>query len=449
MLTLLESASAILREAELLCPTHLTLDGWMDTAKEERASGLPEATVTVTDGFTAAAQPLLDGEFRGHVPIEVTVHGRGRIIEPSGVDYVLDDILTLVGLRTSRAHLVYVNTSCDAWLPHDLLGAPQPGRYALNAPRLEQALERIDKQLGVAFDAMQGKYAVIEGFRVTNLTYRDGDVFVPEGAGELTEGETCTLLTEYDRVTIGPRIRAGSGDEVRLGYPIAKPEARVLVTLTLEHSASKDDLSEQLALDVPGIAPLRWIGDSPAAGPAYEDTLIEDLPDHAHPAIDAAPLSEEKLLAIGIACADVLAAAHAAGLTVNGVCPELIYLDRTGQFAAIVPRGRAFIASAPQRAAGLRSYVLPYEGYEALVEGRPSGPPGDVFALCATLHHLATGRHPFGRDFPEIMQRVMAKAPDPYPGSPRVGEILARGLDLPEHRPSAGQLAEALRAANR
>lgn len=444
LLALLERATAILREADLLRPERLTFDLWYDPT-HDRGGAAAAATVPVASGFAAALQPLLDGAYRGLVPAEVTVHGPGRVAGLDGGTLVIDDIVTLGGRRWTGEYRLTIGTNCDAWLPRDLLGGPQPERHALNAPRLERALRRIDEELEVGLHPGDTKYAIAEGFRVRNVTYDSGEVFAPD-VNERTEGEICTLLLLDGMVTIGPRLRAGSGDEVRLGFFTADPDARVLITFTFEHADGHDELERRLALDVPGVAALRYIGAGPAIGLPYDDVLIERLP-AGRPACQHMPLTDDQVVAVGAASADVVAAAHAAGQVVSGICPELIYLDPSGRFAALVPRGPAFIASAPQRGRGLRSYTLPYEGYEALVLGRPGGPSGDVFALCASLQHLASGRHPFGRELPEIMERVMSGRPEPYPGSPRIGEILARGLGREAGRPSAAELASALRAA--
>ncbi len=53
-------------------------------------------------------------------------------------------------------------------------------------------------------------------------------------------------------------------------------------------------------------------------------------------------------------------------------------------------RSRRFVASVDLRSGGPTSDKLPYSGYEALVLGRGSDEPGDIFALCASLFHAVT-----------------------------------------------------------
>ena len=435
LLRLLESAARILGEAELLRATHLELTDWDGEPGDETL------TVAVAADFVT---PVLE-RIGSRLPWSIKVHGRAVIREPTGVDYVLDDVVVLEGAHIGE-HEIALRTSCDAWLPHDLLGAPQPERYALNAPRLVTALARLEEALGVQladFDP-DYKYAVVRGHELTNLRYSSGNILVPDYVEDAAGGEYCTLLLDGRAVAMGPRLRAGAGDEVRSGYLTARHEARVLITFTQGHAESHEALERRLGLRFPGIAPLRWLGENESNGIPYADVLIEDLP-AGRPASELAPLPEAQMARLGAACAEVLAAVHADG-QVAGIRPELIYVDDTGAFAALAPRGPAFIASAPQRAPGLRSYATPYDGYEVLALGKPAGASGDVFALCATLHQLVTGQHPFGAAWPEILARVSANRPDPYPGAPRLGALLARGLDPdPARRPTASELAAALR----
>ena len=440
LLELLEEAARRLEVEELLAPTQLVLDDWVD-AVSRAPSGEPELIVSVERGFAASVLPIVSA--RTSLPTTVSVHGRCRIIEPSGVDYVLEGILWLTATQ-SNSHLVWIKTSSDAWMPHDLLGAPQLERHRLNAPRLERALSAIDGDLGLQLCGTESKYAVVRDYGVSNKRFRDGDIIIPDQVSEASEGDYCTLLLDGCAVAIGRRVRTGAGDEVRSGYLTARPDARVLVTFTQEHAEEHDALQQRLSLPFRGIAPLRWLGPNEYNGVPYADVLIEDLPP-GRPASDSMPVPEHQLLRIGVASANVLASVHAAGSLLGGVRPELVYVDDTGVFAAIAPRGPVFIANAPQRAPGLRSYPVPYDAPEVLALGKPAGVANDVFALCATLQHLATGRHPFGAEWPEILHRLAANAREPYVGSSQLAEILARGMDpSPERRPTAAELAALL-----
>jgi hypothetical protein len=261
-------------------------------------------------------------------------------------------------------------------------------------------------------------------------------------------GPASSLVLELPHVVLGRRLRAGTGDEVREGYLLADPSARVLITLTTRHPDEPDEVREQLEPDVDGIAPLRWIERMPSGSIDYDDVLVEDLP-AGEPASTRMPLPEAAVIRIGAALAATIARVHAAGKVGVSVLPELVYVDGALAFLSLVPRGCAFIYTSPPRTSGPRSYPIPYEGYETLILGQRATAASDVFKLCATLHTLATGAHPFGAsgELREIVGRVAADARTPYPGSPALGALLARGLARdPAARPTAAELATALAA---
>lgn len=255
------------------------------------------------------------------------------------------------------------------------------------------------------------KRAEARGFEVHNLTPNGRVVPLPPSALR-RDGEASSLFVT-DQVILGPRLRTGSGDEVRAGYLARAPETAVLVTLTTRHAMPPERLRDELAFEAEGFAP--------EDGIPYEDVLVEVLPDGAR--VPRAPLPAAQAIAIGVACAEAI---ERAGRWVGGICPETIYVDADGRFAALAPRGPRFIATAPQRMRGLRSYPVPYEGHEVLALGHPPMRASEVFSLCATIHALVTGKHPFGANLGEIVPRVIAGAHDPLPGP--LGDVLARGL---------------------
>ncbi|MBX3159730.1 MAG: hypothetical protein KF773_27415 [Deltaproteobacteria bacterium] len=446
LLELCDRALDVLSGAKLLQPRSVTLESWRALAPSHGRGSRAPVTIEVKG---VALRDLVLREIATHheglVPRAIEIHGCGTILSAFGeVDAELDNVIVLRG-ELGEVQRIWIEATCDAWMPYDLVGTPQLRCYARNAPRLSEALRRVDEALELELYGDSSKHAQVgANFTVDNLRYGDGSVFVP-GFPEPFEGDVSTLYIGWPNYVLGPRLRSGAGDEVRTGYMIASPDTPVLITLTQGHRESAEVMQKALALEVPGIARLGWIGEPPAAGIPYADALVEELPPRSSPASMHAPLAEAQVIAIGAAAAEVLERAHAAKLVVGGIFPETVYLDEQLRFAALAPRGPQFIAHSPQRAPGMRSYQVPYEGHEVLALGRLGGAPNDVFALCATLQHLATGRHPFGSIFPEIMQRVLVGAPEPYPG--RLGEVLARGLDTaPERRPTAAQLAAALRA---
>lgn len=416
LIALCREVVAVLAGAELLAPSSVTTecdgDGWGDLDELE-------AHLLAVDGA---------------LPSEIVVSGTTRIVEPSGVDRIVDGVITVTATQ-SDAQLVSIHVFHDAFMEHDVFGAPQRERHLLNAPRLQQALAAIEAAVSL-LSPMSTKRAEAWGFELRNLTV-NGCVHPLDPSVLRRDGEDCPLFLT-GQIVLGARLRAGSGDEVRAGYLARSPETPLLITLTQRHEAPIARLREELALDTTGIAPIAWLGDGPVDGIPYDDVLVELLPRGAR--LAARPMPESEVRMLGAACADVLARV---GRWIGGICPETLYVDADGRFATLAPRGPRFIASAPQQMRGLRSYPIPYEAPEVLALGRPPTVASDVFSLCATLVTLVTGNHPFGRELGEIMARVLAHIPDRLPGA--LGDVLARGLDAdPARRPTAAQLAELL-----
>jgi hypothetical protein len=255
------------------------------------------------------------------------------------------------------------------------------------------------------------------------------------------EGDACPLFVGRRVAIVGKRLRSGSADAVHRGYTEAG--ARVLVTFTMRHDDSYDELTERLRFEHERIAPLLYIGRT-EGGRGYIDELVEREPD-GRSLQERGLLPEAAAIRLGIAAAEVLNAFHDQGVVLGGLAPEVIYVDDSNCFTQLTPRSRRFVASVNLQSGGPRSYTLPYSGYEALVLGRGSDEQGDIFALCASLFQAVTGKHPFGASLPEILQRIMTKQPLPYPGSREFGALLMRGLDAePNKRPEAQELASAL-----
>ncbi len=253
------------------------------------------------------------------------------------------------------------------------------------------------------------------------------------------------------RIAVGELLRSGANDAVAVGWLVGDRSVRFLITLTDAHGEARSEVAGRLAFPFAGIAALEGIV-APDPPLTYVDALVERLP-AGRPASDLAPLPERALAAIGVQVARMLVPVHAAGQQLLGIHPDLIYVADDGEdglprVSGLVPRGPLFIAGARAPSRGPSTYQLPYVGPELISGNRPE-PRTDVFALCAALHHLGTGAHPFGTlaGFPQLIARIASGAPDPWPGGGRFGEILARGMAREvAARPTADELAAAFAA---
>jgi hypothetical protein len=251
-------------------------------------------------------------------------------------------------------------------------------------------------------------------------------------------------------VALGERVRRGANDAVALGWRFGDRAQRFLVTLTGAHGETRSEVARKLAFPFAGVAALEAIA-APDPPLTYDDALIEALPG-GRAASALAPIGERALAAIGAQVARILVPVHAAGQALVGIHPDLIFVDDGAEgrprVTGLCPRGPLFAASARAPARGPSSYSLPYMGPERVSLEAPV-PAADVFALCAVLHHLGTGAHPFGTlaELPALVGRLLRGEPDPWPGGGAFGEILARGMAREAGaRPSAAELADALEA---
>src|SRR5262245_56946267 len=171
----------------------------------------------------------------------------------------------------------------------------------------------------------------------------------------------------------------------------------------------------------------------------------------------ALPLA--RVLEIGVAVADGLAAAHAHGVIHRDLKPENILLNASGQvkvldfglarFASPEPQGAtaAYLTEAG-RVMGTVGYMSPEQASGDTPDAR-----GDIFSLGCVLYEMATGRRAFpGDTVAEVLAAVLRDQPadmdasgTPFP--PGLKQLVARCLvKRPDDRfPSVNHVATALK----
>jgi hypothetical protein len=129
---------------------------------------------TLTEIFTTC-RSIIEDELV--YPLRVEISGSGVIVGTSG-DSVLEDVVWLHAITLDTFYIT-VGTQSDAWLPFSLKGEAQPDIYTLNAGRLEQALQQIQRETTFKLqEGVESHYSVISGFRLDNRRYEDGSLEV-------------------------------------------------------------------------------------------------------------------------------------------------------------------------------------------------------------------------------------------------------------------------------
>ncbi len=251
--------------------------------------------------------------------------------------------------------------------------------------------------------------------------------------GVLGRGGMGEVLAGYDEALRRPvaikRVVGGSDGDARARF---WREARALA-----------------ALRHPGVVTIHQIdeddeGELFIAMERIEGRPLRDFMEGPWPRAEALGLARQ--------AAEALGAAHAAGLVHRDVKPSNLLLQPDGHLR-VVDFGLARKHDEGITATGARIGTPAYMAPEQ-IEGDPSSPATDVFALGVVLYRLLAGAHPFARDTrAATTHAILAGAAQPLaslrPDLPKsLTSLVARCLSVDaKRRPADGAaLAEALEA---
>jgi serine/threonine-protein kinase len=175
--------------------------------------------------------------------------------------------------------------------------------------------------------------------------------------------------------------------------------------------------------------------------------------------LDDGPLPREDALEILIELCQVLAAAHAAGVTHRDLKLDNVFLlddpGADGRRTKLLDWGMARIAGEDDPLRGLIAGTLTYLAPEQ-ARGEDITPAADVYALAVLAYRLLVGSAPFTSpsDLALIEQHLQAPPPRPrtrWPGMPSELEatLLAMLAKQPADRPALPEIVRVLRDARR
>ena len=166
------------------------------------------------------------------------------------------------------------------------------------------------------------------------------------------------------RVLVDEGLHLAMGQGIYRGHLAHDPQQARLITQGSVDPAALAALRERMAMDVRGIAELEFIGpvDEPDGVGWIGECIVEVLP-RGEVALELAPLDRAGAVALGRDIAAVLERAHAGGIAVGGIRPELVIVRRGAsghpELAGLVPRaavpGRG--ASALERGTALHEHL--------------------------------------------------------------------------------------------
>ncbi|GJF33794.1 hypothetical protein KNE206_64940 [Kitasatospora sp. NE20-6] len=190
-----------------------------------------------------------------------------------------------------------------------------------------------------------------------------------------------------------------------------------------------------LAADTEGDHP--WVATGYVAGPPLSSAVRE-----------FGPLPAPVVRALGAGLAETLEHVHGMGLVHRDIKPSNVLLALDGPRLIDFGIARALDAATALTQSG---FVVGSPGFMSpeQAQGRPAGPPGDVFALGAVLAYASTGIAPFGEGVSAavLLYRVLHEPPEL---GELDGDLRALILDClakaPADRPTPAALRERLRA---
>lgn len=240
------------------------------------------------------------------------------------------------------------------------------------------------------------------------------------------------------------RLGQGGMGQVFLGRSPGGRQVAVKI-IHREHAHSpvfRDRFAREVeaARRVGGFHTAQVVDADPGADPPWMITAYIPGPSMQEAVAARGPLPPDQVRALAAGLAEGLAAIHACGLVHRDLKPQNVILAADGPRIIDFGIARPLDASAMTATGaviGTYAYMSPEQ-----VDGRPAGPPSDVFSLGAVLTFAATGRSPFAAaSIPAVAHRITLERPElgGLPGD--LHDLIAACLAKnPDDRPTLARL---------
>ena len=240
-------------------------------------------------------------------------------------------------------------------------------------------------------------------------------------------------ITEW----IGPEPHHG----IAIGRDTGNGEL-VRLTFVVDISRSPDELRPQLTRELPGVAPVRYLGPTAAHDGWLRDAVMmaERLP-------PGEALSREKP-SLGVELVRHVARVHRSGTALATVRPESTFVTASGDIELVARGERLWMMPRPNYMKGTiippwaPGYLAPEYFMAPLVED--PAPPADVFSLGVMIATSLLGQFPYDCQYlTQCLVDQMRGVHVPLPSTP-LGDVVARCLRPdPAARPGLDELEQA------
>lgn len=244
------------------------------------------------------------------------------------------------------------------------------------------------------------------------------------------------------------RVEAQLAGRLWRGTQTDPPRELVIAVKDFPYATGKELYDRWYRFDVPGVAPLAYLGYPDGASPTADelramrskgktaDALLAEVRPEGTPLADTDPLATAEAARLGVALCDTMLAWIAQrGSASVGFRPETVYV--TG-----APGARSYAGATPRVCAllaGDGTFPTTYYGAPLAASSNAIDAEDAAFVVGLVVWFAATGQHAY-----QSLQYIEHRRA-PFPGDPALGRVLDAALHL-DRRLGVQALRDALQA---